>query len=94
MRVGKESNVRLWSWTVAIEVYFQFEHVVFISVSASNSKRNRRLFEIRRCGANCSVRFSYIFLGYRKQDYMQQNYMQKNSESRGKIQRLLEFFSE
>ncbi len=29
MRVGKESNVRYWSRTVAIEVYFQLEHAVF-----------------------------------------------------------------
>jgi hypothetical protein len=27
--VGKKSNVREWSRTVAIEVYFQFEHAVF-----------------------------------------------------------------
>jgi hypothetical protein len=29
MRVRKEPNVRLWSWTVAIEVYLQFEHAAF-----------------------------------------------------------------
>jgi hypothetical protein len=29
MRVGKESNFREWSWNVAIEVYFQFEHAAF-----------------------------------------------------------------
>jgi hypothetical protein len=27
--VGKVSNVRIWIWTVAIEVYFLFEHAVF-----------------------------------------------------------------
>jgi hypothetical protein len=26
---GKESNVRIWCRTMAIEVYLQFEHVVF-----------------------------------------------------------------
>jgi hypothetical protein len=26
---GKESNVRIWFWTVAIEVYLFFEHAVF-----------------------------------------------------------------
>ncbi len=29
MGAGKEANVRYWSRTVAIEVYFQFEHAVF-----------------------------------------------------------------
>ncbi len=29
MQDGKEANVRYWSGTVAIEVYFQFEHAVF-----------------------------------------------------------------
>jgi hypothetical protein len=29
MGVGMEPNVRLWSGTVAIEVYLQFEHAVF-----------------------------------------------------------------
>jgi hypothetical protein len=28
--VGKTSNAREWSRTVAIEVYFQFEHAVFV----------------------------------------------------------------
>ena len=27
--VGKESNVRIWCRTVAIDVYLQFEHAVF-----------------------------------------------------------------
>ncbi len=29
MGAGKEANDRKWSRTVAIEVYFQFEHAVF-----------------------------------------------------------------
>ena len=28
-RIGKESNVKIWFRTVAIEDYFQFEHAVF-----------------------------------------------------------------
>ncbi len=50
---------------MAIEVYFKFEHTVFdlnvlfpfLPVTATWIGDN---FEIRWCGANCSVRFSYF----------------------------------
>jgi hypothetical protein len=40
--VGKESNVKIWCRTAAIEVYVQFEHAVF-QFSACNSNMNRQL---------------------------------------------------
>ena len=67
MQVGKESNVRKWSRTVAIEVYFQFEHGVFeknvlFPFPLVIAKLIGDYFVIRRCGANCLVRFSYFVL--------------------------------
>ena len=52
---------------MAIEVYFQFEHGVFeknvlFLFPLVTAKLIGDYFVIRRCGANCSVRFSYFVL--------------------------------
>ncbi len=52
---------------MAIEVYFQFEHGVFeknvlFPFPFVIAKLIGDYFVIRRCGANCSVRFSYFVL--------------------------------
>ena len=52
---------------MAIEVYFQFEDGVFeknvlFLFPLVTAKSIGDYFVIRRCGANCSVRFSYFVL--------------------------------
>ncbi len=52
---------------MAIEVCFQFEHGVFeknvlFPFPLVTAKLIGDYFVIRRCGANCSVRFSYFVL--------------------------------
>ncbi len=52
---------------MAIEVYFQFEHGVFeknvlFPFPLVIAKVIGDYFVIRRCGANCLVRFSYFVL--------------------------------
>ena len=57
MRIWKESNVRQWSRTVAIEVYFQFEHAVFeqnvlFPFPLVTAKWIGDLFDKKRCESN------------------------------------------